>query len=458
MRQGSRQPLSPTASRILPFDALNRLLQNESYPHLVRLLRPFHGSECAAMIASLTEREQCLLLENLPDRDLATMIMTYLDPGTRSDLLPLLSTGFMVEMVHLLPRDDAVDILAEIPAARLAEIREHLPADIAAEIDSLLTHDAESAGGLMTTQYLALEAHMTVAAAIDAIRQAEQAETVFYIYVVDEVNRLVGVLSLRQLVLADPETPLHQLMERDVVSVDVDEDQEQIAHVIMQYDFLALPVVDRAGSLVGIVTVDDLIDVIREETTEDLLRLAGVSPDAMLEAPARDTIRHRLPWLFISWLGGLLASYVIDAHHDTLQRVAMLAAFFPVIIGMGGNTATQSLAVAIRNLATDPRTSPSFMQAFLKEGGAGLALGVIYGVLLGSVAFVWHQSIAFGLVAAIAIWASMTVAALLGGLLPLLFARVRIDPAVASGPFLTTAIDIIGLLLYLATARLLLLS
>jgi magnesium transporter len=268
----------------------------------------------------------------------------------------------------------------------------------------------------------------------------------------------VGVLTLRQLGLAKPETPLYQLMERDVVSVNVVEDQEHIAHTIMQYDFLALPVVDRSGRLVGIVTVDDLIDVIREETTEDLLRIAGVSPEDMLEAPARDTIRHRLPWLFISWLGGLLASYVIDAHHDTLQRAAMLAAFFPVIIGMGGNTATQSLAVAIRRLATDPRTSPSFMQVFLKEGGAGLALGVIYGVLLGSVALVWRQSVAFGLVAGIAIWASMTVAALLGGLLPLLFARLRIDPAVACGPFLTTEIVIIGLLLYLATARLLLLS
>jgi magnesium transporter len=247
------------------------------------------------MIASLSEDEQRLLLENLPDRDLATTILTYLDPGTRSDLLPQLSTGFMVEMVQLLPRDDAVDILAEIPAARLAAIREILPTDIASEIASLLTYDAESAGGLMTTQYLALEAHTTVAAALNAIRQAEQAETVFYIYVVDEVNRLAGVLSLRQLVLADPATPLHQLMERDIVSVNVDEDQEQIAHVIMQYDFLALPVVDRAGSLVGIVTVDDLLDVSREETTEDLLRLAGVSPGAGRRSRSRSFARHS-PW------------------------------------------------------------------------------------------------------------------------------------------------------------------
>jgi magnesium transporter len=208
--------------------------------------------------------------------------------------------------------------------------------------------------------------------------------------------------------------------------------------------------------LVGIVTVDDIIDVISEEATEDMLRMAGVNPEAMLEHTSRGDLRHRLPWLSVSWLGGLLASYVIDANATTLSSMVMLASFFPVIIGMGGNAATQSLAVAVRGLATGSITSGDILKAVLKEGRIGLSLGVIYGILLGAVAWVWQGAVMLGLVVGVAIGFSMSIAAILGGVLPLCFARIRIDPAVASGPFLTTAIDVIGLAIYLTTARLLL--
>jgi magnesium transporter len=245
-------------------------------------------------------------------------------------------------------------------------------------------------------------------------------------------------------------------METDVISVTTDEDQAQIARLITQYDFLALPVVDRSHHLVGIVTVDDIIDVLSEEATEDMLRMAGVHPDEMLQASSRRTIRHRLPWLSVSWVGGLLASYVIDTHEETLSHLVMLAAYIPVITGMGGNAATQSLAIAVRGLATGSLSPRQFGATFLKEGRIGLSLGAIYGLLLGSVVLVWQASPKLGLVVGIAIWAAMSIAATLGGILPLIFARLRLDPAVASGPFLTTAIDVIGLAIYLTTAKLLL--
>ena len=203
-------------------------------------------------------------------------------------------------------------------------------------------------------------------------------------------------------------------------------------------------------------TVDDIIDVISEEATEDILRIAGVNPDEMLHISSRNIIRNRLPWLSVSWIGGLLASYIIDTNENTLQQLVVLAAFFPIIIGMGGNAATQSLAVAVRGLAMGSIDPRQFGQAVLKEGRIGLSLDAIYGLLLGGVAYVWQQSLQLGLVVGVAIWASMGIAAMLGGLLPLLFARVRIDPAVASGPFLTTAIDVIGLAIYLAMAKILL--
>ncbi len=309
----------------------------------------------------------------------------------------------------------------------------------------------------MTTDYFAVEDTRSTAEVLEQLRhRSSRLETVFYLYVVDAEHRLVGVVSLRQLVTAEPHVVIRELMETDVISVVVDEDQAHIVHLITQYDFLALPVVDYSHRLAGIVTVDDIIDVISEEATEDMLRMAGVNPDAMLEHTSRGDLRHRLPWLSVSWAGGLLASYVIDANEATLSSMVMLAAFFPVIIGMGGNAATQSLAVAVRGLATGSITARDMVSAILKEGRIGLSLGVIYGVLLGSVAWFWQGTVMLGLVVGVSIWSSMSIAAILGGVLPLCFARIRIDPAVASGPFLTTAIDVIGLAIYLTTARLLL--
>jgi magnesium transporter len=422
----------------------------------VRLLSKLHGSDCAEILSHLTLSEQCRLLEQLPDVELVTTIFSYLDEETRLKLTPHLSTPRLVSIIRLLPPDDAADILGDMPPERLAEMLDQLPESLAKQINQLLSYDPQTAGGLMTTRYFVLDDTCTVAEALQRIRRAGTAETVFYLYVVDAEHRLVGVVSLRQLVMAEPDTLLHNLMETDVISVTTDEDQAHIARLITQYDFLALPVVDRLHRLVGIVTVDDIIDVLSEEATEDMLRIAGVNPDEMLQASSRRTIRHRLPWLSVSWVGGLLASYVIDAHEETLSRLVMLAAFFPVITGMGGNAATQSLAIAVRGLAMGSLSPNQFGQTLLKEGRVGLSLGAIYGLLLGSVALFWHASPKLGLVVGIAIWAAMAIAAMLGGFLPLIFARLRIDPAVASGPFLTTAIDVIGLTIYLATAGLLL--
>jgi magnesium transporter len=444
--------------RVLPIEAARRLLRRDAYSNLVRLLRKLHGSECAEILTHLTVSEQSKLLERLPDIELATAIFTYLDEDIRRKLLPHLSTQRLVAFVRLLPPDDATDFLGSLPPARLTEMMEHLPEPFVAQISKLLSYDPQTAGGLMTTNYIALEDTSTVSEALQTLRRAGQAETVFYLYIVDAEHHLVGVVSLRQLVMADPQSTLRSLMETEVVSVGVDEDQEHIARLITQYDFLALPVVDHNRCLVGIVTVDDIIDVISEEATEDMLRIAGVNPDEMLDTSSRRTIRHRLPWLSASWIGGLLASYVIDANQETLRSLIVVAAFFPIITGMGGNAATQSLTVAVRGLATGAIDTRHFGRALFKELWVGLTLGAIYGLLLGVVALLRQGTPIFGLVVGVAICISMTIAATLGGLLPLVFARLRVDPAVATGPFLTTTMDVIGLAIYLLIARLLLLS
>ena len=452
------QPREVIPHRALPVEATRRLLRREAYSNLVRLLAKLHGSECAEILHNMTLSEQSKLLERLPDMALATTMFTYLDEETRAALVPHLSTARLVAMVKLLPPDDATDILGEMPPERLTEMLHHLPEALAAQIDRLLSYDPRTAGGIMTTQYFSLEDTCTVSDALQQLRRAGQAETVFYVYVVDSEHRLAGVVSLRQLVMADPESRLRDLMETEVIRVRLDEPQEDIARLITRFDFLALPVVDGQGRMMGIVTVDDIIDVIGEEATEDILRLAGVHPDEMLDTSSRRIIRHRLPWLFVSWLGGLLASYIINAYEGTLQSLIVLAAFFPVIIGMGGNAATQSLAVAVRGLATgaiDPsKFSPRLVAGRPRRVIVGGDLWCVAGG--GGVHLAGHPDAGAG--GGSAICASMTVAAMLGGLLPLAFARIGVDPAVASGPFLTTAIDIIGLVMYLFAAQFFLLA
>jgi magnesium transporter len=452
----SAQTHNEHVQRQLPIEAVRRLLRRDAYPNLVRSLNKFHGSECAAILQQLTLTEQIKLIERLPDIQLVVELFTFLSNDARALVLPHLNIARLVDIVRLLPPDDATDILGDMPPERLQQMLDKLPQPIAHNISKLLSYDPQSAGGIMTPNFFALPDTTSVSEAMHTLRSAGQAETVFYIYVVDAEQRLVGVVSLRQLVMADPDASLRDLMETEVLSVSIGEDQEQIANLITQYDFLALPVVDHAHRLVGIITVDDIIDVISEEATEDMLRIAGVNPDEMLDTSSRRTIRHRLPWLFASWLGGLIASYVIELNHNAIQSMVILAAYFPVIIGMGGNAATQSLAVAVRGLATGSVDPRFFAQALAKEGRIGLSLGAIYGLLLGTVAVIWQKLPLLGVVVGVAICASMTIAAMLGGLLPLIFARWRIDPAVASGPFLTTAIDVIGLAIYLGTAKILL--
>jgi magnesium transporter len=453
----STPPERLATQRNLPVEATRRLLRRNAYVNLVRLLGKLHGRDSADIVTQLAVNEQCKLLEHLPTLELVTSIFTYLDEETRTQLMPQLSTARLTAIVRHLPTDDAADILGELPQERLAEMLDQLPEALAEQINRLLAYDPQTAGGLMTTHYFAVEDTWTTAEVLEQLRKRSSGlETVFYLYVVDAEDHLVGVVSLRQLVTAEPQVPIRNLMETDVICVAVDEDQSHIAHLITQYDFLALPVVDYNHRLVGIVTVDDIIDVISEEATEDMLRMAGVNPDAMLEPISRVNLRHRLPWLSVSWMGGLFASYVIDANEATLSHMVILAAFFPVILGMGGNVATQSLAVAVRGLATGSIAAGDVLSAILKEGRIGLSLGAIYGALLGTVAWFWHGTAMLGLVVGVAIWCAMSIAAVLGGVLPLLFARIRIDPAVASGPFLTTAIDVIGLAIYLTTARLLL--
>ena len=311
----------------------------------------------------------------------------------------------------------------------------------------------------MTTDFLVLPKTMSAESAIQEIRRASEKEMVFYLYVTDEEGHLSGVLSLRQLVTAPGFTPLEKIMTQDVVKVNVTTDQEEVARLVSRYNLLAIPVVDHSNLLVGIITVDDVIDVLHEEATEDMMKMAGTSGDEISYSSVWKNAKARLPWLFASWIGGIIAMNVIGAFSsgfgNHIALFAMLATFIPIVNGMGGNVGTQSLSIIVRGLATGRIDSKSISKEIFRESRVGLLLGVTYGVLLAVAAMIFFGEIKVGIVAGIAMSMNMIIASVMGTFLPLIAAKFKVDPAVASGPFIATSIDVIGATIFFLTAYLL---
>jgi len=309
----------------------------------------------------------------------------------------------------------------------------------------------------MVPDFIALKEDVTAREAIESLQtEHSDVEMAFYLYVVDEYGKLVGVSSLRQLVVVAPETPLKEFMSTDVFSVRTDMDQEEVARIVARYDILAVPVVDNSNRLVGVVTVDDVIDILRKEATEDILKMAGVGEEFVETKSIFKSTRIRLPWLFASCIGGLFAFFIIGKFESSILKYAYLAAFIPVIMGMGGNIGTQSSTIVVRGLATGRLNVRDIWSVVLKELSIGVILGLVYGALIGSVAQLRYSMVALAISVALAVVSSMSIAALVGSLVPMAFARINIDPAVATGPFVTTAIDIISVFFYFKIATTLL--
>jgi magnesium transporter len=329
--------------------------------------------------------------------------------------------------------------------------------DESEEVEDLLRYKDDTAGGIMVPDFIALRQDVTAKDAIESLQKEHlEVEMPFYLYVIDEYGKLVGVSSLRQLVVVQPETPLKEFMTTDVFSVQTDMDQEEVAKIVARYDILAVPVVDGSHKLVGIVTVDDVIDIFRREATEDILKMAGAGEEFVETKSVLKSTKIRFPWLSASCIGGIIAIYIIGHYENTLLKIAYLAAFIPVIMGMGGNIGTQSSTIVVRGLATGRLNVRDFWTVILKELTIGFILGLLYGLLIGVVAQFSYSAESLAISVALAVICSMSLAALIGSLVPMSFAKINIDPAVAAGPFVTTAIDIIAVFFYFLIATTLL--
>ena len=434
-------------------------LEEVASDKLRQCLRDLHPVDVAEVMPTVNLAQRVKILKVLESARAARVIME-LDRDLVPPLLEGLGRHRTAEILAEMFTDDAADLLGEMPQDKKEFLLGLMQSADADDVKELLGYGEETAGGIMTTEFVAIRKDITVEQAIQTLRNtAPDAETVYYVYVVNADNQLAGVISLRELIVAGPHVLIESIMRTNLISVHVRTDQEEVARQVAKYDFLAIPVVNDDRELMGIITVDDVLDVIEEEATEDILRMtANIDGEGQdMDAGPMRRAGRRLPWLLILMFGSLLAGNVIEGFLDTIENMAFLAVFITVMAGGPGNVATQSLAVVVRGLATGEVNPLKFFAVIWKEVRVGLIVGIVCGLVLAIIGYLWQGSSMLGLVVGLALCINMIVATLLGSLFPLVINRLGIDPALASGPFITTVMDVTSMLIYFSLATIFLL-
>lgn len=436
-------------------ESLRRYLRRSAKGHLEKLIAKTRDEELASVMELMGEEDQLAIFERLPTDERKAHVITEMDPPFGQRVLNPLPPRKAAAILKEMAPDDMADILADLVPEHSAAILHILEESDA--IEDLMSYGPDTAGGIMIPEFVALRAEDTCDEALAQLRASGDVEMVYYVYVVNEHGHLVGVISLRKLVTAPPHKRIREIMETDVLSVLPETDQEEVARIVARYGFLSIPVVDESNKLLGLVTVDDVIDVLREEATEDILKMAGAGGELAETEGVRRNVRIRFPWLVASCLGGFLGAGIMGLFHDTLSDHTVLALYLPMILGMSGNVGTQSATVTVRALALGHIGDVgSQLRIVRKEMSIGGTMGLVYGLVVGVAAGVVAASSPFGLSVGIAFVCGMTVAAALGSVFPMVMSRLSFDPAVATGPFVTTSVDILGIVTYFGIASVLL--
>ena len=438
----------------LVLDSVKRLLRIGATANLLNLLQKQHPADLAQIFSELPNRDREATFTLLVERNgrLAMEAISELSPEAGAALLATRSAEEIAKLAQEIESDDAAALIDYLPEDLSAAVLDLMRPKQSGEVENLLEYDEQTAGRIMNPQVFALSEDLTVGEAITELQGNRDVEMVFYLYVVDERRHLVGVTSLRRLLLVSPETPLKRIMTADIISARVDMDQEEVARQVASYNLLAIPVVDEENKLVGVITVDDVIDVIKDEATEDIYRLAGVAGDERPFTPAAESLRKRLPWLGVNLVTAFVAASVVALFEGTIERITALAVFMPIVAGMGGNAATQTLTVIVRGIALGELTWSNSRQALVKEAIVGVGNGVVLGLCAALVAWATRGSPVLGLVLCAAMIINMFVAATAGTLVPLGLRAANIDPALASSVFITTLTDVFGFFSFLGLA------
>ena len=436
-----------------------RVLAQEEHIELPDWVAEMHPSDIADFVASVpSESTQLEVLAALPDEVASETLAEMEEYEDRAELLSALDDKRGAALLQELADDDAADLLGEMEPDDRDRMLAALPRSEAVEIRDLLRYDEETAGGLMTTALVSVAAESSAGDAIAEIRrQGREVEDFYSVFVVDDRNRLRGTVPLAELILADPQAPVESLVEPISAVTTPDTDQEEVGRIMGRYNLVSMPVVGRDGVLLGQITFDDVIDVIEAETTEDILKLAGVSDEEELQAGWLDSVRSRLPWLTLNLVTAGLAALVILRFESLVAQFAFLAFLMPVIAALGGNTGTQALAVTIRRIAVGDGLGAHHFPAVGKELLVGLVNGLVLGALFAVFAYLWWGGDPrIGVVVLLAMWANIIVAGFAGALIPTVLDRLGVDPAVASSVFVHTLTDLVGFVMVLSLASALL--
>jgi magnesium transporter len=438
--------------RLQEVERARELVESGRLTELDAFLAPLHSADIAEILAELEVEQQIHVLKRL-DNERAAEVLTELDSKSGLALLQLLSDHEVVALLEELPSDDAADLISTLPPEQTERVEALLPTEDRVELQELLEFGPETAGGLMQVERVWVRDDATIQDAIDYVRRvADEVESPQRVYVVSDHDRLVGVLSITDLVLKPPATRVRDVMEANVPSVPVDMDQEQVAGLFSKYDEFTMPVVDAAGRLVGRITMDDIIDVMEEEATEDITAIAGTTDEELGERSILRVSRSRLPWLVTGLLGQAVGAALMSRYEASITTYVVLAFFIPLIVGTAGNIGIQAAVVVVRELALGQIDLKGLGKRVLKEMQVAFLNGIVLGGILFALVVAWRHDVGLGTLLWGSLLAVIFVAAFMGSAIPLLLHRWKVDPAIAAGPFVTVSNDIIGMAIYLTLA------
>lgn len=438
-----------TENQIINAEMVRNLLRSEDKSGLKEILSSSHPADVARLMNDMSFDECRSVFFQLTPQ-IASEVIMEINDEVRDYILEDMESNRVGEIVDHMASDDAADLLGTLSHEEAKKVLKLIPEEDIRDVKHLLLFEEDSAGGIMQTEVAAVSEDATVQEVIAMLRERkDEMDDVHNIFVTDRLGRLVGGFPVRRLVIESPETRIIDIMERDYISARVNEDQEAVARLFKKYDLISLPVVDDNKRLVGRITIDDIMDVMEEEASEDIFMMAGTGwGDTLFSSPMKST-RQRLPWLFASCIGGIIAMNIIGVFEDTLGRFVALASFMPVILGMGGNVGTQSTTIIVRGLAIGSLDVSTLWKVVFKEIRIGFMLGLFYGLLLALAALaIYSGNILLSFVVGLSMCVSMIIAAAMGTMIPMLLHRAGVDPAVSTGPFVTTSVDIIAILVF----------
>ncbi|MBI1912062.1 MAG: magnesium transporter [Deltaproteobacteria bacterium] len=433
-------------------EEIRALLEAQNEDAITHLLSDLHASDIGRMLMSM-EEEEAIAVFKLLDPEMASAVLLEVDEHMRKALISSISSEELIEVVHEMETDDAADVISELPLEEAKQVLDGIDKQESIEVQKLLVYPEDTAGGKMQAELVSVHQDSTVEETIEEVRKKSKLiENISNVFVVDSFHRLVGTVALDKLILAGPKVKIKDIAEPDPITVRTDVDQEDVAKIFQRYDLLSLPVVDSEDRLVGRITVDDVVDVIEEEIFEDFYKMAGLNIEARVFDPPKRSIKMRLPWLFINLITAALSASVVRVFQGTIEQLVILAVLMPIVAGMGGNAATQTITVVVRGLALGELNLKNARWVLFKEALVGLANGLMTGSVAGFIAYMLGAKPIVGLLLFMAMTANMVIAGLVGSLMPLILKWFKFDPAISSSIFVTACTDIGGFFTFLGLA------